>query len=270
MTLARSDLSIYKPWMVFIGLGQRVGIDLENITSRTGRRAVDKSDSWIALKSLASLTGRTLDPRRNASLTRLTMMFGLLEKLLTFSIQDTCTCACSESGYSVIPALMIGYLHSFNAVETGDESCNGRAPQSLAWIRAEFISLMREFPKLSGCINESQRWCTAIVRFWTFERLGITHVCCLSEKTFSSRGVATQSSRDPTETHAIQEEESNTIAQLDSLVSEFTMKREELTLGLEDFFEEYWDARMFEVAALEEVLNEFYKKAVEKIGVTLD
>ncbi|KAF2234149.1 hypothetical protein EV356DRAFT_181625 [Viridothelium virens] len=272
MTLSTSDPSLCKPWTVPVNIAHRIGVDLRDLSMTepmTGHQ--DLSDSWVALRLVIPRAGHLLDSLGDEGLARVSMLLTLFEKLMTVPIHDTCSCVCSKGGCSAISALLIGYQQGYDLVEFRDTIYETHSPFFHALILGEFVTLIRKFPSLSEQINQSQCLCTAFIRFWTFERLGITHVCCHGNRKSFRQCNGEQHILDPAEIQEIQEEERYTIAQLEELVTEFEMKYEELALNVEDFLEGYWDERMIEVLAVEGPLElvESHKEAAANIGVFL-
>ncbi|KAL5338928.1 hypothetical protein BJX70DRAFT_408388 [Aspergillus crustosus] len=136
--------------------------------------------------------------------------------LLMDDTRDTCFCACSKGGCSPL----------------------SRVART---IRAWYLM----YEPSPGARTKAN--CSALLRLFTFERLGLTHTC----HRVHSRGATRL---DNAEISEIREEEAEMIEELDQLVREFDRKYDELSLGLEEFTTEYWIPRMEEVLA-EEVVD---------------
>ncbi|KAI9689291.1 MAG: hypothetical protein M1822_009941, partial [Bathelium mastoideum] len=270
-TLSTSNQGLCRSWTVPVNLAHRVGIDMGNtLMTKPPSECLTEESHWVELRLMTSRTRFRSKRLNDDAVSRVKMLLTLLESLLALTIKDDCLCACSEGGCSSLPALLIGFAQNFAMNQICDQFCDYRTPFNLAWALGEFINLLRAMPRLSETINQSPQWCMATIRFWTFERLQLTHICCRDEKRWGNYDVDAHNPVDPTEAHEIQEEERYGLAQLEELVKEFETKRQDLALSVEDFLEVHWDHRMMEVLAKETFPDDCHRKAVSEIGVKLN
>ncbi|KAI9657183.1 MAG: hypothetical protein M1821_003350 [Bathelium mastoideum] len=270
MTLSTSHQRLCRSWTVPVNLAHRVGIDMGNtLMTKPPSECLTEESHWVALKLMTSRTRSRSKRLNDDGVSRLKMLLTLLQSLLALAIKDDCLCACSEGGCSSLPALLIGFAQNFAMNQIYDQVCENRTSFNLAWAIAEFISLLRAMPRLSETINQSPQWCMTTIRFWTFERLELTHICCRDEKRWGSYDVDAHHLVDPAEAREIQEEEIYGLARLEELVKEFQTKRQDLALSVEDFLEVHWDRRMMEVLAEQNFPDDCHRKAVSEIGVKL-
>lgn len=175
-----------------------------------------------------------------------------VEQLFSKKTYDGCLCACSVHGCA--PAIMmLKGLHLRLDLRAKDSTV--RREMQL-WV----IGWMSHHV---GVQFNGQPWLSQeIIRFETFERLGLTHTCCKVKKWdilphFSDQCV-----------DEIQDEERFLIDKLETLVTEFQAKYIELDVPIIDFLEGYWESRMNEVEN-EDVLDDDAIAKIRDLGVVL-
>jgi hypothetical protein len=106
----------------------------------------------------------------------------------------------------------------------------------------------------------------AVLRFLTFNELGLTHTCHFSHDRRFGWGEPAWGD-DATEKL---EEEKLLLEQLDVLVSEFQQKYLELHIPLIDFIRGYWADKMREFLFRREIADAQVIQGAKKVGVWLD
>jgi len=126
------------------------------------------------------------------------------------------------------------------------------------------ITLVCWLVEIHTTAKASQRVFAEMIRFMTFDRLGIKHTCCQTDWGFIIR------LQDEEEMKEIREEESFRLQLLEDLVDEFKTRYSESREPLMDFFKGYWEERMKQVQSELEPVNEEEIRKIEAIGVVLD
>ncbi|KAL9624890.1 MAG: hypothetical protein Q9160_000937 [Pyrenula sp. 1 TL-2023] len=178
----------------------------------------------------------------------------LLMHVVNTKTMDDCICACSLGGCCAITA-MFRYLPNSSEVtpssETLDESRLGFA----LWL-VELLNIT------------SEGWSfvvASIVQFLTFQRLKLTHTCCKYNRYTELFDIFDDEDR--TE---IQEEESEDLAQLSSLVSEFEHTYANQGVLLSKFLNGYWNTRVDEVMTNGNcIMDESEARQIRELGVVL-
>lgn len=169
---------------------------------------------------------------------------------------DSCSCACSPADgcRSISIALQklseIGKFYSYSTRDLGGHTC--------------FSSKIMEF--LFRDQIENFDFVLAVLRFLTFNELGLTHTCHLSRYRRFGWG---KQAWDDDATEKL-EEEKLLLDQLDILVSEFQQKYAELHIPLHDFIYGYWADRMKEFLFRRESADGQIIQEARKVGVWLD
>lgn len=196
-----------------------------------------------------------------------TRLFGLLEDLeeksksllgemLSLKIYDACLCACSSHGRT--PAAMM--LKGPKAVLQYH-----RLPPDVIFPREEDLWLIEWVEKLLGHRHEVWQWLSGeIIRYETFEALGLTHTCCKIDVWDTMPTL-----NDSVDCEEIRDEERLLIRKLDSLVEEFQEKRTELGESVSDFLKGYWKTRMEEIEVEEEPLDDEDIAKIRDVGVVI-
>ena len=169
----------------------------------------------------------------------------LCTTLCSISKLDVCRCGCSSTGCSPITMVFKGYI-KFRFDKKGIITL-------VCWLIENHITA-----------QASQRVFAEMIRFMTFDRLGIKHTCCQTDWGFRIR------LQDEEEMKEIREEESFRLQLLEDLVDEFETRYSESRELLMDFFKGYWEERMEQVQSELEPVNEEEIRKIEAIGVVLD
>ena len=164
----------------------------------------------------------------------------LCTTLCSISKLDECWCGCSSTGCSPITMVFKGYI-KFRFDKKGVITL-------VCWLVENHITA-----------QASQRVFAEMIRFMTFDRLGIKHTCCQTDWGFQIR------LQDDEEMKEIREEESFRLQLLEDLVDEFETKYSESRESLMDFFKGYWEERMEQVQSELESMNE---EEIRKAGAT--
>lgn len=181
---------------------------------------------------------------------------------------DGCTCFCSFDGCSNVLIIM-KELKRGCSVDADDRL----PPTQKETIRLnrylrrskEFVkALVKEFKAFrSPRTDESlRRFELQLIRFLTFTRLGLRHTC--HKRWHSARRRPSQDEIDE-----IWEEDRGRIWQLDVLMEEFKETRNSKE-PISDFLDGSWEARMQQVLAEEQAVDEEYMRSVRGIGVRIE
>lgn len=169
---------------------------------------------------------------------------------------DSCSCACSPANgcRSISIALKelsgSGQFYPYLLRDLGRHTC--------------FRSNIMEF--LFRDQIENFDFVLAVLRFLTFNELGLTHTCHFSHDRRFGWGEPAWGD-DATEKL---EEEKLLLEQLDVLVSEFQQKYLELHIPLIDFIRGYWADKMREFLFRREIADAQVIQGAKKVGVWLD
>ncbi|KAL4960356.1 uncharacterized protein BDV14DRAFT_182803 [Aspergillus stella-maris] len=166
---------------------------------------------------------------------------GVLSTLLLNNPRDNCLCACSEGGCTPLLRLLKSFYEEI--------------PYPHYIIKSWEIVY-----RLTGT-SANRVTVSAAIRFFTFERLGMTHTCHRRYREKVER-------LDSEEISEIREEDFASIARLDELMLEFDQIYDELGVSMGVFLKESWEKRMDEVLR-KNVVDPDYAIQVRKIGVVL-
>lgn len=177
----------------------------------------------------------------------------LLMQVVNTKTMDDCVCACSLGGCCAITAMLryIPFSMVFPTSSAMDESRIGFA----LWL-----------VELLDITNEGWKFVVAnIIQFLTFQRLELTHTCCKY-----NRHTALFDIFDDDDRTEIQEEESEGLAQLASLMSEFEHVYVDQGVLPSRFLEGYWTTRMDEVMSKNgDRMDEGEVRQIRELGVVL-
>lgn len=182
---------------------------------------------------------------------RAVVEFGKSNFLLP-SVRDGCFCACSPGGCTTMSVLlrhMIHFLPSYKIKESN------------FWFR-ELIQFFLWWTRGDTEIG----W--EVVRFLTFDALGLKHSCCIKKEIFPE-GFKFES-RDEEEIREILDEEKSRIIELEKLLDELKIKFDELGLPVMEFLEGYWHTRMIEALSHRDPYDEEHIIESRRIGVSLE
>ncbi|KAJ5370080.1 uncharacterized protein N7496_006172 [Penicillium cataractarum] len=169
---------------------------------------------------------------------------------------DGCLCACSPSWCSAI-SLLLRQAIQFLSSERG--KINVEDPGF--WFR-EMVTF--SLP-LTGDNLEVYR---AVIRFLTFDALGLRHVCCVEESVGPWYYLKLQD-RDRQEVEEILDEERLGLEDLEMLVTEFEAKFDELGLPIMDFLQGCWYSRMASFLLERDPYDQEHVLESRKLGVEL-
>lgn len=178
----------------------------------------------------------------------------LLRRIVRNEIQDACTCACSSKGCQPLHMILkskrlYDWQYSF-----------------VSKIFKSWRSLI-SFDYPDDMISNEQ--IAELVRFWTFQALGLTHTCCRQRwlDLENGRKKFLLVSLEKEEICEIHEEEREDIQLLEDLLVEFGQRREQLGYPLiKEFLNGCWWTRMEEVLSERKPMD-FDK--IREIGVVL-
>jgi hypothetical protein len=184
----------------------------------------------------------------------------ILERTKSFAITpssaDECICACSPSGCNTISLLLR------QAFECLDHRLPNSHEDPGFWLR-ETVAFALIW------VGENRKVCQEVIRFFTFDALNLTHVCC--SKKSNRRYIPTLLvKRDKKEVEEILDEEKLGLGNLERLVAEFNEKFDELGRPIMDFLKGYWYSRMIEFLSERDPYDEEHHVELGKIGVKLE
>lgn len=179
----------------------------------------------------------SLDTFRNSE------VFGLskgsqvcLRRIVSSETQDACQCACSSTGCRALHIIFKG-LCGYDTTDIG-------LVKAGLWY--EVLSFIDSHGKI---LNETV---SEIVRFWTFEVLGLTHTCCRKrildsvDDDFKYKFILMPLEREKIQ--KIHKKERKDFEFLENLLMEFEKRREQLGYPpIRKFMRGYWRSRMKEV-----------------------
>lgn len=136
-------------------------------------------------------------------------MLELNNRVLSYLIPEDCSCHCSSSGCLFIHAILKEGLRPRELVSRGDrEFDNLGIARDLEWIRAALRALFEKHLKQNEEVYPMLS--LAIIRFETFQRLELTHTCCIFDDSNSWFCLKSEDER-----YEIQDEERHDIEQLE-------------------------------------------------------
>lgn len=175
---------------------------------------------------------------------------------LTPPSSDKCICACSPSGCSTISLLL---RQAFQGLYYGlSNSCEDLG----FWLR-ETVAFVIIW------IGEDRKVCQEVIRFFTFDALGLTHVCCV-QRFIRDSAFARLEARSKQEVEEILDEEELRLRDLERLVAEFNERFDELGPPIMDFLQGYWYSRMTEFLSERDPYDEEHVVESRAIGVKLE
>lgn len=216
------------------------------LCSWVGRAVYQCMPPWIPYEIIdVTLFGLLEDLEENSK--------SLLGEMLSLKIYDACLCACSSHGCT--PATMV--LKGTKAVLQG------------YWIkkppREGRLWVIEWVERLLNDRYEVWQWLSGeIIRYETFEALGLTHTCC---KVYVLDTIPMLN--DSVDCEEIRDEERLLIRKLDSLVEEFQEKHTELGESVSDFLKGFWKTRMKEIEVEEEPLDDEDIAKIRDVGVVI-
>lgn len=166
----------------------------------------------------------------------------VLTRITDVQTKDGCKCACSPNGCSVTTIMLKRILGIPRNVPRSEK--------------------LRRFA--INCDIDP----LIVIRFLTFERMEMTHTCCVREKFHGTLRSVRFIKFDDKNRIDIQEEESEYIELLEELVTEFEQVFHSSGNTLQDFLEGYWASRMDEIMTADTSSEEEEIKRTRELGVT--
>ncbi|KAJ5087624.1 hypothetical protein N7456_011240 [Penicillium angulare] len=173
------------------------------------------------------------------------------------SIRDCCTCFCSDGGCTTLSVALrecsASYLHQWTPSTTPSKSSYIFGLQSLIDLR-----------------EETQERDHTIIRFLTFEALGLRHTCCREIMNIGYFENYARDIMDENEVRNIQEEDQHRYQQLDELVEDLKTRFDDLRLPIIDFLDGPWYARMAQVLSARDPYDEEHILQNRNNGIFLE
>lgn len=169
------------------------------------------------------------------------------------SIRDGCGCACSPSGCTTMSVLVRHIVRYFSIYKE----------EASFWFR-ELIQFLLWWTR--G--DTETGW--GVIRFLTFDALGMKHSCCIKKHTYSEYRQFKLESREEEEVAEILDEEKSRLVELEILLDELKIKFDERGHPVMEFLEGYWHTRMIEVLSQRDPYDEEHIIESRRIGVTLE
>lgn len=177
-------------------------------------------------------------------------------KVLTSSqIQDMCKCACSSAGCQAIHMLFKGLLDGHRWGDKG-----------VLWRDLCVTNYKDLYLYVWEDAMTSNQLLSELVRFSTFELLGLTHTCCRTRSYLDQNDSILMPLAQDEEIQEIHKEEWEDLQLLEDLMIEFDQKRRELGCSITEFIEGYWWNRMNEILSEQKPMS--YDK-IREIGVVI-
>lgn len=129
------------------------------------------------------------------------------------------------------------------------------------WFR-QILQFLIEWTKSRPGVDQ------AVIRFLTFDALGLKHTCCVEINDYDN--AKDMESRDKSEIMNILDEDRRGLEDLELLVHEFEAKFEELCLPVMESLEGYWHTRMLEFLLKRDPYDEEHHKGARSLGVFLE
>jgi hypothetical protein len=184
-------------------------------------------------------------------------LFPMFEKSFSLlpSVRDRCSCACSPGGCTMMSVLLRYIVEDFDSIR------DRRVERSLLF--REMIQILLGWTRGDTEIG----W--EVIRFLSFDALGLKHSCCINISG-GLWGMFKLVSREEEEVEEIREEEKLRILELEKLLAELKIKFDDLGQPVMEFLEGYWHTRMIEVLSQRDPYDEEHVIESRRIGVTLE
>lgn len=166
--------------------------------------------------------------------------------------QDKCKCACSSAGCRAVIIIIKPWIRKIQIalVELGTRE---------RWILESWLFwLLRSIKNIT-----SEEIILDVIRFLTFDTLGLTHTCCRQEEEYPQNSTSFE---DEDAIREIHDEEQEDLQLLEDLLSEFEQYRRRSNCCIRDFYFTYWRVRMKQVLSEETISNQ---DDLREIGVSL-
>ncbi|KAJ5158208.1 uncharacterized protein N7500_007859 [Penicillium coprophilum] len=238
-------------WLVSKGADpyQKVPGASATVAHHLGARMVDDLD----LRFGATRIGREFDPQEfDRDWKQNVLKFGKSFFLLP-SVRDECVCACSPSGCTTMSIVLRYVLGRIPAREMEEPRL---------WFR-ELIQFLLWWTE--GDIETG--W--EVIRYLTFDALGLKHSCCI-EKYITPSCVLVFRSREEEEVEEIRDEESLRITELEQLLDKLRIKFDNLGQPVMNFLEGYWYTYIIDHLSQRDPYDEEHIIETKRIGVELE
>lgn len=181
----------------------------------------------------------------------------LIHSVFTSASTDSCVCACTSNGCSpIITMLRSIEAYPYHIVgESWVERVKEVRLWSLGWLEKTIEASDNHYERL---LNSAD-----IIRFQTFEELGVRHTCCPVKLWGIKNG-----GLDDDEIRDIQSEDRFLINRLEELVLEFTQQYKQLEQPLTEFLKGPWASRMEEILK-DQSLSDEELANIRDLGVVL-
>jgi hypothetical protein len=251
-------------WLVRKGVDpcrQRRNGNCEDVSSVTGYHLighfVGEATAWYIHEDRWALRRNVIDFSNSVDELSLT----LVAETIRNGSRDSCHCSCSKGGCSPIIAMLKprterlpwGYKRDVHLIPFIRGTW-------LQWVGCDLVHGEFDMPSAAT---------TDIIRFETFEILGLTHTCC-NVGSWRDEDIKAFTQRcEPAEVAEIHEEEQELIKEHEVLVSFFIQAYEERGESLHSFLTGYWRTRMAQVLMERRPLNEEELAKIRRIGVVI-
>ncbi|OQE40847.1 hypothetical protein PENCOP_c005G00683 [Penicillium coprophilum] len=169
------------------------------------------------------------------------------------SVRDKCVCACSPGGCTTMSVVLRHIVYHLTTLEMKEPSF---------WFR-ELIQFLLWWTK--G--DTETGW--EVIRFLSFDALGLKHSCCIEKRCFPDTYFILES-REEEEVEEIHDEESLRIMELENLLDELRIKFDDLGQPVMKFLEGHWYTRMIDHLSQRDSYDEEHVTDLKRIGVKLE
>ncbi|KGO53459.1 hypothetical protein PEX2_060660 [Penicillium expansum] len=169
-------------------------------------------------------------------------------------VRDRCVCACSPDGCTTMSVTLrhiIDYIPAY------------RIHEPEFWYR-ELIQFLLCWTRGDTGIG----W--KVIRFLTFDALGLKHSCCINTPTYPFDFSFRLKSREEEEVEEILDEQKLGLIELEKILDELKIKFDELGQPVIEFLEGYWHTRMIEFLSQRDPYDEDHVIESRRMGVALE
>lgn len=174
---------------------------------------------------------------------------------LISSARDRCVCACCLGGCTPLSVAL--------------RSCIPRVRSAIPPFRGSVKLFRQVFCLLLRWTDTSPETTHAIIRFLTFQALGLRHTCC----TEIDKDVPLENSvdlKDQGDIETTREEDPHRYHELEQLVSELESEFHQRSLSIMEFLDNYWHARMIEYLSTPGRYDEEHIQRTRNLGIFLE
>lgn len=178
------------------------------------------------------------------------------ERMLINEKQDACKCSCSLAGCRAVNIMIKPWAQKRWSLEMALYERRYARSYALRWpTRAWSVQWIEQIT--------SEEIILDVIRFLTFDALGLTHTCCRQENEISTILTPFE---DEDRIQEIQDEEQEDLRLLEDLLLEFGQYRRRSNCCIREFYFTYWRVRMKEVLSEEKISNQ---DDLREIGISL-